>query len=213
MAIISLEVFPREVLGKKVKALRRTDIVPLHVYGRGMPSQSLQGNSSAVTRLIAHVGHNVPLYLNLAGGQDQDLVFVREVQRHPVSNRVLHVDFFRVNVSDRVTGEVPIILTGEAPAVRVLRGILNQSLHHLSVECLPMEMPERIEVDISHLEELEQGIRVEELAPGPGITVLSPPEELVVRVGTPRIAAEVEQGAAEVPVEAPAATEGAAESS
>ena len=120
----------------------------------------------------------------------RNLELVREVQHHPITNRILHVDFFRVDVLQRVKGEVPIPLLGEAPAVRIHHGILMQTLHTLSVECLPMEMPERVEIDISGLEELEQGIRVSDYIPSPGITVLSDSEELIVRVGAPRVAEE-----------------------
>lgn len=204
MDIISLDVGPRDVLGKKVKALRRTGMIPLHLYGKDVPSRALQANGSTVTKVVHQVGHNIPLYLKLEGTKEQNLVFVREVQHHPITNRVLHVDFYRVDVTQRIRGEVPITLLGEAPAVRVHHGILLQSLHQLSVECLPMEMPEKIEIDISGLAELDQGIRVSDFTPGLGITVLSDPDELIVRVGAPRAEEEVVRPAAE----APTATEG-----
>jgi len=204
MDTISLDVSSRDVLRKKVKALRRTGMTPLHLYGKGMPSRALQANSSTVTKIVNQVGHNIPLYLKVADTKEQDLVFVREIQHHPITNRILHVDFYRVDVSQRVKGEVPITLLGEAPAVRIYKGILMQTLHTLSVECLPMEMPERIEIDISGLEELDQGIRVSDYAPGSGITVLSDSEELIVRVGAPRVAEEVERPEAAVTGEAEA---------
>lgn len=204
MDTISLDVSSRDVLRKKVKALRRTGMVPLHLYGRGLPSRSLQADSSTVTKIVKQVGHNIPLYLNLEDTKEQDLVFVREIQHHPITNRILHVDFYRVDISQRVKGDVPITLLGEAPAVRIHHGILMQTLHVLSVECLPMEMPERIEIDISGLNELDQGIRVSDYAPGSGITVLSDSEELIVRVGAPRVVEEVERPEAEVPDEAEA---------
>jgi large subunit ribosomal protein L25 len=201
MDTISLDVGPRDVLGKKnVKTLRRTGMTPIHLYGKGMPSSALQADSSTVTKIVNQVGHNIPLYLKLEGSQEQNLVFVREVQHHPLTNRILHVDFYRVDVTQRIKGEVPIILLGEAPAVRVHHGVLIQSLHQLSVECLPMEMPERIEIDISGLKELEQDIRVSGFIPGSGITVLSDSAELIVRVGAPRVVEEVEKPAA-VPTE------------
>ena len=197
MDTISLDVGPRDVLRKKVKALRRSGIIPLHLYGRDIPSRALQADSATVTKLVRQVGHNIPLYLKVEGSQEESLVFVREVQHHPVTNRILHVDFYRVDVTQRIRGEVPITLLGEAPAVRVHHGILMQSLHQLSVECLPMEMPERIEIDISGLEELDQGIRVSDFIPSQGIAVLTDPEELIVRVGAPRVAeGEVERPAA-----------------
>jgi len=193
MDTISLGVSSRDVLRKKVKALRRTGMVPLHLYGKGMPSQSLQADSSTVTKIVKQVGLNIPLYLKLENTEEQDLVFVREIQYHPITNGILHVDFFRVDALQQVKGEVPITLLGEAPAVRIHHGILMQTMHTLSVECLPMEMPERIEIDISGLEELDQGIRVSDYTPASGITVLTDSEELIVRVGAPRVTEEVER--------------------
>jgi len=191
MDAITLDAVPRDVLGKKVKALRRAGATPLHLYGKRMPSRSLQGDSTMVARVIGQVGHHMPLYLKLDGAKEQELVFVREVQRHPITNRILHVDLFRVDVTQQISGEIPLTLIGEAPATRSYGGILMHSLRHLSVECLPMDMPERMEIDISHLEELEQGIRVSDLAPVPGLTILSDPEELIVKVGAPRVQEEV----------------------
>ena len=201
MDTISLDVGPRDVLRKKVKALRRSGVIPLHLYGRDMPSRALQADNATVAKIVNQVGHNIPLYLKVEGSAEQNLVFVREVQHHPITNRILHVDFYRVDATEKTTGEVPIVLLGEAPAVRVHHGVLMQSLHQLSVECLPMEMPERIEIDISGLEELDQGIRVSDFPPGPGVTVLTDPEELIVRIGAPRVVEEeVERPEAEVPV-------------
>jgi large subunit ribosomal protein L25 len=195
MDAVTLDAAPRNALGRKVKALRRAGATPLHLYGKGMPSQALQGDSATVAKVVGQVGHHMPLYIKLDGVKDQQLVFVREIQRHPITNRILHVDLFRVDVTQRVSGEIPITLIGEAPATRSHGGVLMQSLRHLSVECLPMDMPERMEVDISILEELEQGIRVSDLTPAPGLTILADPEELIVKVGTPR----VQEEAAELP--------------
>ena len=190
MDTASIDVSTRDVLGKKVATLRREGITPLHLYGKGMPSRALQADSAAFTRLINHVGHHIPAYIKLDGTKEQELVFVREIQRHPITNRILHADLYRVDVTERGRGEVPLTLVGEAPAVRVHRGILTQGLHHLSVECLPMDMPERIEVDISHLEELDQYVRVSDISLAPGVTILSDPEEIVARVSPPRVAEE-----------------------
>jgi large subunit ribosomal protein L25 len=201
MDTISLDVSPRDITRKKVKALRKTGMIPLHLYGKGVPSQPLQADSSTVATIVNRVGQNIPLYLKQEGTTQQDLVFVREVQHHPVTNRILHVDFFRVDATYAVRGNVPVVLLGEAPAMRTHRGILMQTLHELSVECLPMEMPERIEIDISGLEELDSGIRVSDYAPSAGITILTDPDELIVRVGAPRLTEEEGTRPAEVNTE------------
>ncbi len=190
MDAISLEVTPRDVLGKKVSALRRAGMTPVHLYGKGVDSRALQGDTATVARVVSQVGQNIPLYLKVSDTREQDLVFVREVQRHPITNQILHVDFYRVEATQRVRGEVPVVLAGEAPAVRVHRGVLMQALYVLAVEALPMDMPERIEVDISHIEELDQDVRVSDIAVDQAITILTDAEELVVRINAPRVAEE-----------------------
>ena len=198
MDAISLEVTPRDALGKKVSALRRAGMTPVHLYGKGVASRALQGDAATVARVVSQVGQNIPLYLKVSGAREQDLVFVREVQRHPITNQILHVDFYRVEATQRVRGEAPVVLTGEAPAVRIHRGALMQALYTLAVEALPMDMPERIEVDISHIEELDQDVRVSDIAVDEGITILTDPEELVARINAPRV---VEEAAAAAPIE------------
>ena len=193
MDAISLEATPRDVLGKKVSVLRRSGMTPIHLYGKGIDSRALQADSVTVNKVVSQVGQNIPLQLKVSDTNEQALVFVREVQRHAVTNQILHIDFYRVDATERLRGEIPVVLTGEAPAVRVHRGILMQTLHTLAVECLPMDTPERIEVDISLLEALDQGIRVSDLATDPAITILTDPEELIVRINAPRV---VEEGAA-----------------
>ena len=202
MDAISLEATPRDVLGKKVSNLRRAGMTPVHLYGKGIDSRALQADSATLTKIVGQVGTNIPMYLKVSDAKEQDLVFVREVQRHAITNQILHVDFYRVEATQRVRGEIPVVLSGEAPAVRVHRGVLMQALFTLVVEALPMDMPERIDVDISHIEELDQDIRVSDIAVDQSITVLTDSEELVVRINAPRIAEE--------PVGAPAAQEEAA---
>ena len=207
MDAISLEATPRDVLGKKVSNLRRAGMTPIHLYGKGIDSRALQADSVTVNKVVSQVGQNIPLQLKVSDTNEQALVFVREVQRHAVTNQILHIDFYRVDATERLRGEIPVFLTGEAPAVRVHRGILMQTLHTLAVECLPMDTPERIEVDISLLEALDQGIRVSDLATDPAITILTDPEELIVRINAPRVA---EDGAAGQPGEAAGAPAGEA---
>lgn len=190
MDAISLEATPRDVLGKKVSNLRRAGMTPVHLYGKGIDSRALQADSATLSRIVGQVGTNIPLYLKVSDASEQDLVFVREVQRHAITNQILHVDFYRVEATQRVRGEIPVVLTGEAPAVRIHRGVLMQALFTLVVEALPMDMPERIDVDISHIEELDQDVRVSDLAVDQAITVLTDTEELVVRINAPRVSEE-----------------------
>ena len=99
MDVVTLKLLPRSVIGKKVKQLRREGFVPVHVYGRGVESQALQAETQVLRRVLPRVGTNIPLSLELDGDKGENICFVREVQRHPVTEDVLHVDFLRVDVS------------------------------------------------------------------------------------------------------------------
>lgn len=186
MEVVMLKVQPRGVLGKKVKALRHQGLLPMNLYGSGGPSRSLQAETPAVKRVIAQVGHHAPISLEMDGEGDSPLAFVREIQRHPVSGELLHIDLLQVQRTEQITTEVPVILRGEAPAVRTLSGTLDLLVREIAVECLPLEVPEAILVDLSILKDFEAVVRVADLQFPPGVTLLDDPEQIVVRVIPPR---------------------------
>ena len=128
--------------------------------------------------------------MQVEGKTEEDICFVREVQRHPVTDEVIHVDFLRVDVSEKVSAEVPIEYIGEAPAVRTLGGTLIEAMSSLEVEALPMRMPQSIVVDVSGLDDFEKAIHVSDLSVSSDVTILSSEEELVVRVVPPRVEEE-----------------------
>ena len=193
METLSLQVSQRDVLGKKVKELRRQGLTPLHLYGKGQPSLSLQADSPSVNDIVRRAGNNIPLNLSYSEAEDPALVFVREIQRHPISNQILHVDFYRIDITQRVRGLVPVFLHNESPAVRIHGGVLSQLIYSLSMECLPLDMPERIDIDISVIEIPDQAIRVSDFIAGEGVTVLTDPEEIIARVTPPRVGSQQQE--------------------
>ena len=197
MDVPSLKLAPRSVTGKKVKELRRQGVVPVHVYGREMPALALQVEGQVLRRILPQVGTNVPLSVEVDGVKGASICFVREVQRHPVTEDVLHVDFLRVDVSQTIRAEVPVVLVGNAPAVRQLGGTLLQPTQNILVESLPMNVPASIELDVSILEDFEKGIFVRDVSVGPDVTIITDPDELIARVSPPRIEVEEEEVAEE----------------
>ena len=185
MEAASIEVTQRDVVGKKVSSLRKDGIVPLHLYGGSKGPLSLQGDSSAVVKAVSQVGFHLPVYLQFSESGEQEAALVKEIQRDPISNRVLHVDFLRVYITQITTADIPIFLIGESSAVK-RGGRLNQTTSKLQVQCLPMDMPARIDFDLSFLTELGSFARVSDLTLPPGLTILSDEEEIVVRVSAPR---------------------------
>jgi large subunit ribosomal protein L25 len=107
---------------------------------------------------------------------------VRDVQRDPIRGSVLHVDFYRVQMTERLTAEIPLVLEGESPIIGRHEGILLQGLSTVEVECLPGDLVDAIAVDLADLLEIDDSIHVRDLAIPSGIDVLTDPDELIVRV-------------------------------
>ncbi|MAF52580.1 MAG: 50S ribosomal protein L25 [Chloroflexi bacterium] len=192
MDVHSVKLDSRTVVGKKVRALRREGLVPVHVYGSGIDPTLLQVEDRMLNRLLQSVGSNIPVSVEAEGLETENICFVREVQRHPVTEAILHVDFLRVDVSQTVSAEVPVLLDGPAPGVTQLGGVLLQNLLSLLVEALPMEMPAAFHVDITGLDDFEKTIQVSEVPVADNVTILSDPDEMVVRVTAPRVEEVVE---------------------
>ena len=190
MEHFNLTLSPRTTRGKKNKRLRREGMVPVHLYGVSLAPQFLQVEARVLRRVLPQVGGNVPLTVAVDGQEGDNICFVREVQRHPVTEDFLHVDFLRVEATQTVTADVPIILDGDAPAVRNMGGTLVQPLQTLHVESLPMSMPASIHMDVSVLDDFEKAIRVSDVQIEPGVTVLNDAEEMIARVAQPRIVEE-----------------------
>lgn len=208
---LTLELETRSVIGKKVQTLRRKGITPVHLYGRGAPSMSLQAEASTILRIVAQAGRNRPVSVSVSGQETPCLAFIREVQRHPVSEAILHVDFYQVPLTEAAQAEVPIRLIGEAPAIRMHNGVLNQVLHTLRVECLPLDVPEYFELDMSGLDDFEKSLRVSDIPPSDKVAFLNNPNAVIARVNAPRVAVEEVTAIEETEAgEAAVAPEGAA---
>ena len=215
MDVLSLNLEPRAVTGKKVKELRRQGMIPVHLYGRKLPPLALQVEAQVLLRVLPRVATNIPLSVKTAGDGGENICFVREVQRHPVTEDVLHVDFLRVDVAQTIRADVPVVLAGTAPAVRQLGGTVLQPLQNILVEALPLDVPVSFEVDLSDLDDFEKAIYVRDISVEANVTVVTDPDEMIARVGPPRIEVEkveeegeVEEGAEAPTGEKPAQAEG-----
>jgi large subunit ribosomal protein L25 len=185
----TLSLSQRTVTGKKVKQLRRQGILPVHMYGRGIDSMSLQGVAGDLRRLLPQIGTNIPVSVRVEGNEGENVCFVRDVQRHPVTEDLLHIDFIRVDVTQTISAEVPIALIGSAPATQQ-GGTLLQPLTSLLVEALPMNIPATVEADVSGLDDFEKSIVVRDIPIADNVTVLTDRDEFVARVIPPRVETE-----------------------
>lgn len=187
-----LKVSPREVLGKKVKRLRREGVIPANVYGHALDSVAIQVPKDDLANLLKTSGTNEIIYLRL-DGEDPRPTFVRQVQRNPTTDVILHVDFYQIALKEKVRMDVPVSIVGTAPAEQTQGGTLLHSLDRISVEGLPTEIPSVIEVDVSGLEEIDATIYVGDLSVPGEVDVLSDPEQVVAKVAAPQKEVEVEE--------------------
>ena len=197
---LALPVSKRNILGKKTRFLRHQGITPTHLFGHGLESVPLQCDTARLQRIIAQAGTTRLIALEIEGDKQPRSVFIREIQRNVCTGALLHVDFYQVRRGERIKADVPIVLVGEAPALKEKGRSLTHGITTLSVECLPDRLPPQIEVDLSPLEETEQAIYVRDIALSPDITVITDPDQMVVKVSEYRVE-RVEEVAVEAEAE------------
>jgi large subunit ribosomal protein L25 len=155
--------------------------------------------------VLAKAGQTRLISLKLDNEKSPRPVVIRGVQTEPVTGESLHIDFYQVKMAEQIKMEVPIVLTGEAPALKLKENMLVQELSTLIVECLPAKIPNSIELDLSSLTEPEQAVRVKDIELDKEITVLNDPELVVVRIISRSVEKVEEEVVAEEAVEAPEA--------
>jgi len=205
-----LKVAPRDVLGKKVKALRRQGVTPANIYGSHVESQSIQLSTEELRHVIKTAGRNDIVYLRLDGDEPRP-TFLRDIQQNPVTDAILHVDFLQISLREKVKADVPLHLVGLAPAVDTLGGILMHGLDHVSVEALPTEVPSFIEVDVTSLAEINQALHVSDVPVPEGVTILTDVEQVIAKVAPPAVEPEPEVAEEAEAVEGEEGEEGAEE--
>lgn len=179
----------REITGKQVKKLRHEGMLPGVIYGRGVSTIPITLNTREVQKLLSSISSSQ--LINLAVDGKDHTTLVRDKQLHPVTGRLLHIDFLEVSMTEKIKTDVGISIQGEAPAVKNINGILVTGLEAIQVECLPQDLPERVVVDISVLEEIGDSIFVRDINLPPEVEILSDLDDMVIVVTTP--AAEEEE--------------------
>ena len=184
---------------KELSGLRAASRIPGVVYGGDKPPVRVALSEKELMAARKRGGANAILRLELGGSAET--VIVKDLQRHPVTDRLVHADFQRISLTQKITAKVPLRIVGEAPGVKNSGGILAYDLRELTVSALPKDIPQGIDVDVSHLE-LGMEILVREIPVLPGVEFMDPAEHRVVNVTTVKVV--------EAEVAAPTAAEVAA---
>ena len=208
---IILNTEKREIYGKKLRSLRKKGILPIHVYGPGMESIALQSETNNVLKVLQAAGRTNPV--KIIDSDMEHTTLVRNVDQHPATGELQHVDFMRVDENKAIEVEVPVVLIGEAPGTRGGAGTVTQAIYSLSVLSKPFTVPSEIQADLSVLVDLETNIKRGDLVLPDGVELVGDPDIPVAWIQPPRVQEEVavEEGAEDGAEEG--AEEGAEDSS
>ncbi len=190
-----IEAQSREIVGKKVSQLRRQGIVPVTVYGPKAQPVNLQVPYRPLQISLMKAGGTNLIQISVDGKSTP--VLAREVQRDILRNDIMHVDFFAVDMTAKISIDVPLHFIGESAAVNSKKGILVTGPTTLSIETLPSHLLNVIEIDISELNEVGDSIHVRDIKLDSEITILNDPEEMIARISQPAAARSEEDAAAE----------------
>lgn len=194
MSELHLEAQKRELTGRKVRQLRRAGLVPVVVYGQGQEPANLQVNARSLNRILHEGGASQLVRVSVDGAEELN-VLVRDLQHHPVSHDITHVDFYAVNMREKQQVSIPIHQVGRVSGLEAGLMVL-QAMDQIDIEALPADLPAYVEIDVSGLTQ-EESITVAQLPALPGVEYLADPDETVFTIVVTRAALEEEEEAVE----------------
>lgn len=190
MSTHRLNVAQREKRATDLTTKRSAGEIPAVLYGHHVAPQMLWVKYLDFERLYREAGESSLVEIAPTGGKPVN-VLVHDVQRDPVSNRFIHVDFYQVKMDEEIEADIPLEFVGEALAVKGLGGVLVRSLDELSVKCLPKDLPHSITVDISVLRTFDDAIAVGDLKLPAGVALNEAADTTIATVAPPRSEAEM----------------------
>lgn len=201
---LSLKAQDREILGKQVKKLRRDGFIPAHVFGKKVPTEHVSVKAIDFSKIFAQAGETGLIDLKIGDSKVRP-VLIREVQVDPVRGSTLHIDFYQVNLTEKVRVSVPIRVVGEDPeVVKMGEAVVIQPMSEVEVEALPTQLPDHLEVDITSLQAIDDALNISQITVPEGVEVMADSEAVVVKLDT-AVSEEAQQLMEEQEAEAAAA--------
>lgn len=182
MKKITLHADKRTLLGRKIKQLRSQGWIPANIFGKGVKSAAVQLKKDEFTKIFSQAGETKLVELSL-GDTDMRPVLIQNVQMHPVSRLILHVDLHQVDLKEKIRAKIPLEIVGVAAAVEQKLGVLLNLLDEIEVEALPTDLPEKISVDVTKLDQVGAIVKIKDLPLGTQVKVLTDLETDIVKIG------------------------------
>jgi len=185
MTEIKLKANLRKLIGRKVSSLRKQGIIPANIYGKDVKSTSIEIDNKEFRKIFKEAGETT--IIEIALGKDIRPVLVSNVQVHPATDEILHVDFRQVNLKEKVTANIPVELVGESPAEKSGIGTVAILLQEVEVEALPTDLPDNFKIDATKLTEVDQVVKVSDLKVDlKKIEIKVDPDSIVIKVEEPQ---------------------------
>ncbi len=186
---IELNAQKREILGSRVSQLRKSGYIPAILYGKGQGSLPLQIPVKDFKKAFELAGESTLIFINV--GDQSYPTIIHDIARDAVSDDILHADFYKVRLDEKIKAKVAVVFEGESLAVRDLGGIFVRNMNELEVEAFPQDLPHEIEVDISVLKNFHDSISISDLKLGDKVEIKANPADAIVLIQEPRTEEEL----------------------
>jgi len=185
---MNLEVQIRNEKGRRVKDLRRQGLIPAELYGKGIENMHLAVKSKDFKNVFKEAGESsiINIVVFDKNKKEEIPVLIHDIQKDYLTDDIIHIDFYRVRMDEKIKTHIPLEFIGESPAIKNYGGILNKSMLEIEIEALPKDLPHNISVDISQIKELDQSIYVKDLSIPKNVKILVDPETVIATVSLPK---------------------------
>ena len=178
---VKLKAQKRKITGRKVKRLRSEGVLPGNIYGKKFKSQSIKIDQKEFGEVFSKAGETSLVEIAING--DKHLTLIKNIQKSPVTDELIHIDFLKVSLKEKVTAMIPLELMGEAPAEKQGVGTIVQYIDEIEVEALPTDLPEKFELGIENLKEIDAQLKISDLdVDKDKVTLNHEPDQILVRV-------------------------------
>ncbi|OGN00728.1 MAG: hypothetical protein A3I26_03820 [Candidatus Yanofskybacteria bacterium RIFCSPLOWO2_02_FULL_43_10] len=196
---IELNAQKREVIGSGLNNLRKSGYLPAILYGKNQESIPLQIPTKDFKKVFEVAGESTLIFINVDSQSYPTII--HDIAKDAVSDDILHADFYKVRLDEKIKAKVAVIFRGESPAVKDLGGIFVRNINELEIEAFPQDLPHEVVVDISLLKNIGDQILVKDLKLDPKLKITAEAEEIIATAQEPMSEAELEKA-----LEAPTAT-------